>query len=798
MFEDFLRDLFGLAGLADDVAVEHLRAVVVAADPSAEQWLSLIAVPFGLEVEPSEAVRLLDDEFRKAELVRRVTSLFELLSTEPMMVTIEDTQWMDDASAELLEAIAGRLGASPLLIVLTRRETDTGFVLPDEHQPGRIVLEPLGPDALDALVVAVTPDTPLAQHVRAALVERCDGNPMFLLELVQAVVAGGDLETLPTSIEGLITARIDRLRTDDRVVLRYMSVLGAGFLAAYVDTVLPDGLAVSRAEALRRLDDFVTVDASGWVVFRHNLVRDVAYSGLPFRVRSSLHGRIADSILERLGEDVDDDAPLLSLHCHAAQRFGDSWRYSRLAGDRAREVFANVDASVLYERALEAARHLDDLAVDEQVRVLERLGDVQDLAGLVDDARESYALARRLCRDDAVAGAELNLKTAFIDERLGRYTRAMRSIRAGVRLLDDAGIDDAAGGGLRARLAVWSAVVRIGQGRYAEAVRDCDVGIRLAEQAGDDATLAQGYVTADYASASLGLADGHERSQRALDIYTRLGDLRGQATAANMLGTLAYYEGRWDEAADFYRRSRDAREQMGDPANAAVATANLAELLVEQGRIEEAGADLRGAGGHLVEHRRRVGHRLQPSGCGASAGRAAISSSRPRSSWATPARRSTRWGPGARSSAPMCASPRCGCSRSGTRRRWRSSSRCATPTSPSWAAITWCQRSTGCAAPRSGQQAATAPAISMPRSTQRVKPAPTTRSPWRSTRSIAADRRGRSTDRRRTTRRAHRDRHPPWHRTTPRLVRSGGLPPDSAENAHRGRALRTRPRSVTR
>jgi tetratricopeptide (TPR) repeat protein len=59
-----------------------------------------------------------------------------------------------------------------------------------------------------------------------------------------------------------------------------------------------------------------------------------------------------------------------------------------------------------------------------------------------------------------------------------------------------------------------------------------------------------------------------------------------------MLGTFAYYEGRWDEAADFYRRSRDARERMGDPANASVATANLAELLVDQGRIDEASADL--------------------------------------------------------------------------------------------------------------------------------------------------------------------------------------------------------------
>jgi tetratricopeptide (TPR) repeat protein len=152
--------------------------------------------------------------------------------------------------------------------------------------------------------------------------------------------------------------------------------------------------------------------------------------------------------------------------------------------------------------------------------------------------------------------------------------------------------ETAEGLSVRARLAVWYAVVRIGQGKLAEGAAAAAEGIALARRAGDEPTLAQAFVTADFADAALGRSVDDARTRDALEIYARLGDLRGEATAANQLGASAYYAGRWEEAGEQYRRSRDARERMGDLANAAVATANLAELLVERGHGDDAEADL--------------------------------------------------------------------------------------------------------------------------------------------------------------------------------------------------------------
>jgi tetratricopeptide (TPR) repeat protein len=117
-------------------------------------------------------------------------------------------------------------------------------------------------------------------------------------------------------------------------------------------------------------------------------------------------------------------------------------------------------------------------------------------------------------------------------------------------------------------------------------------GALLAERAGDRATLARCYLTLDYARMSLGEDVDFSGSTRALEIYTEIGDLGGEATAANVLGGFAFFAGRWEEAAEFYRRSRLARERTGDPSGAAMAKANLAEILLEQGQLDEAEAAL--------------------------------------------------------------------------------------------------------------------------------------------------------------------------------------------------------------
>ena len=369
-------------------------------------------------------------------------------------------------------------------------------------------------------------------------------------------------------------------------MLRRVSVLGAGFrrehLATLGEEAVPD-------PSLRRLGEFLDVGPDGWVRFRHALVRDVAYAGLPFATRQRLHGRVADAIVADAGDGVGEQAALLSLHFFHGRRFPEAWRYSRRAGDAARELYANLEAVTLYERALLSARHLPELDPEARADVQEALGDVQDLAGLYASARQSYRAAERLAQDDPVRLARLSLRDAFVVERSGRYAAAVRSVRRGLRHLDRWPADDVHAAKLRAQLTVWYAAVRATQGRAVEAARWSRTGIELAEAAGDDAARARAYLILHYAENSLGLSGGPDHTALALEIYTKLGDLAGQATASNNLGTFEYFSGRWSEAIALYERSRAARLQGGDPTNAAMADANIAEILIDQGHLDEAG-----------------------------------------------------------------------------------------------------------------------------------------------------------------------------------------------------------------
>ena len=581
-FSELLPTLLGApAGLTADV----LRERVEDRAPELLPWLALIGAACGLTIEPSPEVEALEPEFRRARLAAAVVALLSSTLVEPTVLCVDDAQWMDEASCDLFDVLARDVASRPWLVVLGQRP-DPGGPTSRIRSPDLLIeLRALATEALAELVACVTADDPLPRRHVDALIGRCGGNPLFLLELLNAVRAGEDVESLPRSVEGLLTARIDRLTVAERTLLRHLSVLGTGFDASYVADVAPRR-DERWSEGVGRLGEFLRSDDGGWLWFRHHLVRDVAYEGLPYSRRRELHERVAESIVERVGDDdLGDVATLLSLHFSRAGRPQEAWRFSRVAGDRAKGIFANVDAISLYQRALQAAKQID-LEPGHRAATLAALGDVEDLAGLFGDARRSYTAARRLLAGDPIAESEMLLKTAFIDERLGRFVAAVRTIRRGLRALD--GCSGADADQRRAELLGWYAAIRLRQGRFPEAAEASAEAMRLAASRGETATSARAMMTLDYARNSLGDEVNVAGTRRALEIYTGLGDIAGEAAAANVLGGYAYFAGQWDQAVELYRRSRAARERTGDPVGVATANANLAEILVEQGALEEA------------------------------------------------------------------------------------------------------------------------------------------------------------------------------------------------------------------
>ncbi len=585
-FRAILRQALDLEGLNPKETIEKLAVRVQEAAPELLPWLSLIGLVLNVEVEPSPEVVQLDEQFRPARTIAAVGHLLEAVVTLRTLIVVEDTHWMDDASRELLAGLLFGLERHPWMLVLTRRPGEAGFVAPASGMVDSIELQPLTQEHAEDLIIAATTDHPLLPNQVTDLANRAAGNPLFLVELLRSLKAGGDVSTLPHSVEGLISARVDRLSPGDRQVLRRLAVLGTGFLVEHTAAVIPGVGAGSRVRAIRRLGDFVTMNHNGWVQFRHALIRDVAYESLPFKSRSELHRQVGDSIRRAAGSDPDSQAELLSLHYFHAQNWADAWHFSRVAGDSAKAVYAHQAAGTFYGRALAAARNLTGMPDHERAEVSQSLGDVLEQAGLYDQALEAYRRSMRLSGGDGLFCADLHLKRAQVRMRKGGYSTALRDIAEGLRIVGDRSFPNAVA--MRARLMSLRSTVRMAQQRPREALALAEQAATEAQEAGEMQALARAFTTMDWAHFVLGHPEQVVHGNEAVQIYENLGLLDKAADVINNLGGFAYYAGNWEEATSSFFKSRDLYLRAGNDVGAAMVGANIGEVLVSRGKLNEA------------------------------------------------------------------------------------------------------------------------------------------------------------------------------------------------------------------
>lgn len=599
-WRDVLREAIGVGWEAPAPAVvDRLRELVAAHDPSLAPWLPLIAAAADAAMDPTPEVAELPPEYRRPRLHAAVIALLRGLLPGPTLFAFEDAHLMDEASADLLRAIiTDAQDDRPWLVLVLRRPDGAGFTAADEA--ARVLeLLPLDAEAARRLAVIATDDAPLPERVLLETVDRAAGNPQLLLDLIRAARSGDG--SLPDSVEAAATVRIDALAPTDRQLVRRTSVFGLAFHPRFLPDVLDEGVALPTPNTWDRLAEFFEPEANGFLRFRQAIVRDAAYAGLPFRLRQRLHSAIGLHY-EREAADPDEVAGLLSLHFALGGDHDRAWRYARVAGERARRVFANVEAATLYRRALTAARASGQVPDRDIAIVAEARADALHSAGEEHEASDALDLSRRLTRDDPLAQARLLIKRSRIEEKLGRLSGALRWATRARQALE--GVDGVEAAGERAQQDAWTAMLLVAEGRFAEAIAFAERAIEEGEPAGASEAMARAYDALDSARLLRGQPTG-EAWTRALEIYRGLGDLAGQAWVLANLGAGAYFAGDWDESVRFAEQGRELLLRLGNYANAAVVATNTAELRTEQGAYDEAEALLRDA----VRAARAAGHR---------------------------------------------------------------------------------------------------------------------------------------------------------------------------------------------
>ena len=584
-WRNLLRQLAGIMPESSrDQAGAQLGPFVSGVMPDLAPWLPLLAIPFDAEVLATPEADALDPAASREKLLETVETFLERVLMMPTLLVFEDAHWLDDSSRSLLIHLTRKAEQRPWLICVTTRPGGESSV----HADGpckRLELEPLEPGSAVELALSVAEEFALPTETVNALIERSGGNPLFVRELVGAAVRGEHFETLPESVESLLTTRIDTLQPANRMLLRYAAVVGPTFDVDFLGAILADQMPdAGDSSRWASLSEFVGRAGDGIFAFRHDLIRATAYEGLSFQRRRDIHGRVAHALEER----GDESAALLSLHFFEADHHGKAWEYAVAAGERAQATFANVVAAELYERAIAAATHLPDIDARELARVVEALGDVCERFGAYDRSFAALEAARELAgRDSPVLDARLLGKQSAVHELVGRYADALQACAQGLTRLEEAD-DGAEREAVRATIELAAGGIHYRQTNNEEAIRWLEAAAEHAERAGDRGTLAHAYYLLDAAHSDFGSPDGLRYLELARPIYEELGDLRGLGVVLSNLGIHAYYEGRWDEAMAFYRESHDVKERAGHVIGAVIQVNNEAEVLSDQGRVEEA------------------------------------------------------------------------------------------------------------------------------------------------------------------------------------------------------------------
>jgi class 3 adenylate cyclase/tetratricopeptide (TPR) repeat protein len=570
----------------DSAVVERVRGDLEAKAPELMPWLPLIAMTLGIELEPTPEMAMLAESNRRAKLHESLFHFLDLIFPKSCLVEIENAHHMDGASADLLSHVAGELGSRPWLFAVAHRAAASGFRSADAPTIVRVELKPLA--AQDALRMAqlATQQNPLPAHVLQVVATRSGGNPQFLRDLLRTAIESGGTADLPDSAEAAAMAQIDALAPEDRALVRRAAVFGLTFHPRMLEWFADEGEGPSpQPDTWSRLRELFDEEPDGYLRFRRSLLRDAAYEGLPYKLRRKLHGAVARHIEAEM-DYPEESAAILSLHYVAAGEYEPTWRYARIAAERAEGAYAHVEAAKMYSRALEAARQLSELKPSAIAGVHESLGDVWYRASEYGKAADAYNAAKTMAGDETLRGASLMLKLSFVEAKLGNQQKALDFAMQAREILQQLPGPDAAK--RFAEAGAWCANVLHLEGRNKEALEWAQRAAKEAEAADDVDSLGEAYFAMGCAYGELRMDGAEALMERSLEAFGKVRNLTRQVGVVLTLGVLFQWEGRWDEALTCYERARELSTKVGNVAAGAAARLNLAEILCDRGEWAEA------------------------------------------------------------------------------------------------------------------------------------------------------------------------------------------------------------------
>ncbi len=352
---------------------------------------SILGVDF-----PGNDIEFLEGEERKKEILRSLKDFLVALSgKKTLMYIIDDSEWIDPASAEVLVYIVKDIIKINMFLITISREKSEKNVNFFEF-----LLPPLSADDTDTMMTTLLPKINGAPDLKKEIHARAEGNPLFIEELCKKLSSVKDLTqkdllatlTLPKTLEDIFSSRIQGLADTEKQMLRVAACIGKNFRHDILEKMISEDeslrheLAFNLDEYLARLleEDLIRIDPTKTepeYVFKHMMLYESVNKLTSNEEKKTYHCLAGEAIEDLFYDRIDDYYGSLVHHFRQAQSFEKVIHYLELVGDRESKNYANDDALKNYRAILEIMSR-EPLKLKESAKIRKEGAIDQKIAGI--------------------------------------------------------------------------------------------------------------------------------------------------------------------------------------------------------------------------------------------------------------------------------------------------------------------------------------------------------------------------------------------------------------------------------
>lgn len=532
----------------------------------------------------------------------------------PIVLFLEDIHWADEATLDWLAYLAQQNEDEPIFIAALARPRLF------EKRPNwgegilsyrKIELKPLSTrqnrQLVDHLLGHITQ---LPPELRDLIVTQSEGNPFYVEELIKMLVEDGvimpdetewqlDMEQLkdlriPGTLMGVLQARIDRLEDEQREMLGQAAVVGRVFwdeAVGYLHDMsepefIHEALNALRQRAMVMGRSHSTFGATQEYIFKHALLRDVAYETVLRQLRRRYHTEVAEWLFAKTGDRVQEFAGVIARHYALAELKAEAAMWYGRSAQQAQASYATATAVEHYQRALA----LDEKS-PKRLGWREGLAQMLALQGHFAEAIEQYEglLESAAISQDRLFEARVWNQLALTQGRQGDYARSMASAQRAEALARPA----------QAQEILAQALIRQGWNSYRlgqteTALSQAEQALSLSQEIGDVRQTAESYQLLGAVKYQLASYTKAAQDQdQAIRLYSTLDDLHYTGIMLNNRAETAKAMGELTTAVALYQKALTIAREMGNRALEMIVQLNLGGILVKLREFETAESELR-------------------------------------------------------------------------------------------------------------------------------------------------------------------------------------------------------------